>query len=181
MRRLITTGALFTAVALAAATGAGAAVSPSYQVGGIAFGAPQSTTTNFFGNSIGSTGDRASWQASVSRAALSATAAVGSSSAVTGGTFGLRSNNGSQLTGTFTGGSLVLTAAAPGCGRQTFALSSSLALADGGTATFQATLTTFRFQFRGTCTTLLSTVQGTLTPSAAPPPPPPPGDGTGDL
>ena len=176
MRRFITTGALMTAVALAAATGAGAAVSPSYQVGGIAFGAPQSSSTSFMGNAVGSTGDRANWQANVSRAALTASA-VGSTSAVSGGTFALRSNNGSQLTGNFTGGSFALTSAAPGCGRQTFTFTGNLAASDGSTATLQATLTTFRFQIRGTCLTLLSTVQGTLTPAAATPP----GGGSGDL
>ena len=77
MRRFFTAGALMTAVALAAATAASAVPSPSYQLGGFAFG------TSYFGTGVGSTGDRASWQATMTNAA---------------GTFTLRSG-GQQLTG----------------------------------------------------------------------------------
>jgi hypothetical protein len=165
MRRFITAGVLLTAVALAAATGASAAVSPSYQVGGIAFGAAQSTT--FYGNGVGSTGDRASWQATTARDPVTGS--------ITGGTFSLRSSNGSTAAWALAGGSYTLASATPGCGRQTYTMVGNLTSADGA-VTLTATLTTFRLQFRGTCTTLLSTVTGTLTPAVAGPP-----VGSGDL
>ena len=163
MRRFFTAGALMTAVALAAATAASAAVSPSYQLGGIAFG------SSFFGTGVGSTGDRASWQANnVTFGAAGAT-----------GTFALRSNNGSQAAGTFTGGTLTVMTAAPGCGRQTLALNATLTV-DGVASTLTGTVNAFRVFFGGQCRTLLSMVNASLAPAPAAPPPPP-GDGSGDL
>lgn len=153
MRRFLTAGALMTAVALAAATAASAAVpSPSYQLGGMAFG------STFFGTGVGSAGDRGNWQAT-----MSADPATGS---ISGGSFTLRSNNRSQLTGTFTGGSMSVTSAAPGCGRQQFAVTANLSSSEG-LLLFTGTLSAFRFSFRGVCTTLLATVQGSLAPAPA--------------
>jgi opacity protein-like surface antigen len=162
MRRFLTAGALMTAVALAAATAASAAVpSPSYQLGGMAFG------STFFGTGVGSAGDRGTWQANVS-----ADPATGS---ISGGSFSLRSNNRSTLTGSFTGGGMSVTSAAPGCGRQQFAVSASMS-SSNGPLLFTGTLSTFRVSFRGTCTTLFATVQGSLAPA-----PDPGGGGGGDL
>jgi hypothetical protein len=160
MRRFLTAGALMTAVALAAATAASAAVpSPSYQLGGMAFG------STFFGTGVGSAGDRATWQATVA-----ADAATGS---ITGGSFSLRSNNGSQLTGSFTGGSMSVTTAAPGCGRQQLAVSASVS-SSTGPLLFTGTLSTFRVSIRGVCRAIFSAVQGSLAPAPA-------GGGGGDL
>ena len=89
-----------------------------------------------------------------------------SSCAITGGTFTLRSNNGSQFDGTFSSGSVQLTSHQPGCGRQQFALTASLATTNGP-ETLTATLSTFRIQMRGTCTVLISTVQGSLAPDTS--------------
>jgi hypothetical protein len=153
MRRFLTAGALMTAVALAAATAASAAVpSPSYQLGGVGLG------SSYFGNAVGSAGDRGSWQATM--------AVDPSSGAISSGSFSLRSSNGSQLTGNFAGGSMSLSSAQPGCGRQQFAVSASVASSAGPLA-FTGTLIQFRIQFRGTCRVLLSTIQGSL--AAAPP------------
>jgi hypothetical protein len=124
------------------------------------------TTTSFAGAAIGSAGDRGRWQASIGHDPLSACAAVGASCAITGGTFALSSNNGSSITGDVTGGNVVLTSQAPGCGRQQFAVSASLSTTNGPEA-LTATLSLIRFQFRGTCTTLLALVQGSLAPDSS--------------
>ena len=153
MRRFAAAGALFVAVSLAAATGASAAPpSPSYQLGGVGLG------TSFLGNGIGSTGDRGFFQATMTTDAFGAMT----------GTFSLRSNNGSQLTGTWSNGQTTVASAAPGCGRQQLTVSATLTTA-GGPLVFNATVTQFRFLLRGTCTTLASTMQGTLNPAPAPP------------
>jgi hypothetical protein len=157
MRRFLTAGALTTAAALAAVTAASAAVpSPSYQLGGVALG------NSYFGNAQGSTGDRATWQATLSNAG--------------GGTLTLRSA-GQQLTGTLAGVQTAVASAAPGCGRQTVSLDAAVSTADGP-MTLTGTITRFRFQLGRTCFTLLSTVQATL---AAVSTPPPPTDGDGQL
>src|SRR4051794_36818106 len=153
MRRFAAAGALIIAVSLAAATGASAATpSPSYQLGGVGLG------TSFLGNGIGSTGDRGFFQATMTTDA---------SGAITG-TFSLRSNNGSQLTGTWANGQTTVASVAPGCGRRQSTVSATLVTA-GGQLLFNATVTQFRFLVRGTCTTLASTMQGTLNPAPAPP------------
>jgi hypothetical protein len=164
MRRILMTG-LATAAALVAAAAASAAPapSPSYQVAGLELGAPQANTSPFAGTAIGSTGDRGFWQASVAHDPLTGCATVGASCAVTGGTFTLRSSNGSQVAGTFSSGSVQLTSAQPGCGRQQFAVTASLSTSNGP-ETLTAVLTHFRFQIRGVCTVLAAVVQGSLAP-----------------
>jgi hypothetical protein len=164
MRRFFTAGALMTAVALAAATAASAAVpSPSYQLGGIALG------TSYFGTGIGSTGDRGSWQSNMT------TDGAGNLS----GTFTLRSR-GQQLAGTLVGTETTL-AGATGCGTRRVSFDSTLTTADGP-MTLTGTVTQFRLQFRGACRVLISTMQGSLAPAAAPEPDPgDPGDPGGQL
>jgi hypothetical protein len=154
MRRFAAAGALIIAVSLAAATGASAATpSPSYQLGGVGLG------TSYMGTGIGSAGDRGVFQA---------TMAADASGAITG-TFSLRSNNGSQLAGTWSDGHTAVASAAPGCGRQQLTLTATLTTT-GGPLLLNATVTQFRLFLRGTCTTLLSTMQGTLSPAPAPNP-----------
>jgi len=173
MRKSMIAVALTAVVVLAAATGAGAAnaPSPSYQVAGLATFTPQGTALSFFGLATGSAGDRGLWRTSVTTAPLTGCSSLGSSCAITGGTFGLNSNNGSQLTGAVTSGSVTLTAQAPGCGRQQFTVGGVAATAAGGVV-FSVVLTQFRLSFRGTCIAFPgSTVAGTVTvnPSALPP------------
>jgi hypothetical protein len=155
MRKSMTAAALTAVVVLAAATGAGAANAPSqsYQVAGLATVSPQGTTTSLAGFGTGSTGDRAFWRASITTAPLASCSSLGSSCAITGGTFGLNSNNGSQVTGTITGGSVTLTAQAPGCGRQQFTVNGG-ATTNAGDVAFTVVLTQFRLSFRGTCIVL---------------------------
>jgi hypothetical protein len=160
MRRIVIT-ALTAAAALAAASVATAAPSPSYQVTGIETGLPQGEVSPFAGIATGSAGDRGFWQASVAHVPL-----VGCSScAITGGTFSLTSNNGSRISGTFTGGAISLTSGAAACGQQQYAVNGSLSTSSGA-MDFAGTLTHYRLMFRGTCRTLFATVQGTLGPSA---------------
>ena len=153
MRRFVTAGALMTAVALAAATAASAAVpSPSYQLGGIGLG------PSYFGSAVGSAGDRGTWQANV--------AVDPASGAISGGSFSLRSNNRSQLTGSFGAWSMTASAAAPGCGRRQFAVSASLSSSDGP-MTFTGNVMELRVMIRGTCTVLLSTISGQIAPDTS--------------
>jgi hypothetical protein len=172
MRKSMIAVALTAVVVLAAATGAGAANAPSqsYQVAGLATVTPQGTTTSLFGFATGSAGDRGFWRASVTTAPLAGCSSLGSSCAITGGTFGLNSNNGSQATGAVTGGSVTLTAQAPGCGRQQFTVNGSAATA-AGDVTFSVVLTQFRLSFRGTCIAFPgSTVAGSVTVGQNPAP-----------
>ncbi|MDX6441328.1 MAG: hypothetical protein QOE43_1057 [Gaiellaceae bacterium] len=163
MRRILKASALLAAVTLVAVTGAGAAVSPSYQVAGIGIGGPQANGTQFTGSGVGSAGDRARWQASVTYDALANCTTVGSSCALTGGTFTLRSQ-GSQLNESVSGGSFQLQNAAPGCGRQQFAVTANLT-GDSSLA-LTGTVTTYRFQWRGQCVVLAATLQGSLAPAS---------------
>jgi hypothetical protein len=165
MRKSIIAAALTAVVVLAAATGASAAnaPSPSYQVSGIATVTPQGTTTSLFGFATGSTGDRGFWHASLTTAPLSGCSTLGSSCAVTGGTFALNSSNQSQAAGSLFAGSVTLTAQAPGCGRQQFTVGGVGTTSDGDELTLTAVLTQFRLSFRGTCVTLPgATVAGSV-------------------
>jgi len=156
--------ALTAAVALSAAVAAGAAaatLSPSYQVGGAAFGASQGSTSTFTGFAVGSLGDRGLWRATVTHDPFTACSTVGSSCSITGGTLWLTSSNRSQLGGTIDGGSITLSAQGPGCGRQQYTLTADAASADGDLQ-LNAVVTTLRVSFRGSCLVLATTVQGTL-------------------
>jgi hypothetical protein len=163
MRRILITLSL-AAVALVFAAAASAAPSPMYQLGGIEVAVPQGNVSPFAGLAFGSTGDRASWQASVEHDSLANCAAPGTSCGITGGTFTLTSNNGSQLAGKFLSGTLALTSQAPGCGRQQFAVTAA-AYTESGPQDFAGVLTHYRFPYRGQCRTIAATIQGTLTQS----------------
>ena len=165
MRKSIIAAALTAVVVLAAATGASAAnaPSPSYQVSGIATVTPQGTTTWLGGFATGSTGDRGFWQASLTTGPLSGCSTLGSSCAVTGGTFALNSSNQSQVAGSFFAGSVTLTAQAPGCGRQQFTVDGVGTTSDGDELTLTAVVTRFRLSFRGACIALPgATVAGSV-------------------
>ena len=165
MRKSMTAAALTAVVVLAAATGAGAATtpSPSYTVAGLATVSPQGSTTSLTGLASGSNGDRAFWRASIATAPLSSCSSLGSSCAITGGTFGLSSSNRSQLTGTFVAGMVTLTSQAPGCGRQQYTVSGVADATTGDVVSLNAVVTQFRLPFRGACLTLGSTVEGSVT------------------
>jgi hypothetical protein len=161
MRRiLITIGPLAAAALVLAAVATAAVPSPSYQVAGIQLGAAPGDVSSLVGIGSGTTGDRASWRASIAHAPFAGCVTVGSSCAVTGGTLTLSSNNGSTVAGTVTGGGLTLTAQAPRCGTQTFAVVANVST-PSGTEQLTAVLTQVRFQLRGACTVLASALQGT--------------------
>ena len=148
MRRFFAAGLLMIAATLAAATAASAALpSTSYQLGGIGFG------STFFGTGIGSSGDRGSWQASLSTAG-----------GAVSGTLTFRSGQ-TQEAGTISSGQSAVAGAARGCGMQQLTINAAVDTADGP-MTLTGTVTQFRFQFRGACTVLASTMQGTLAQAA---------------
>jgi hypothetical protein len=165
MRRILKASALLAAVTLVAVTGAGAAVSPSYQVTGAGTGGPQSNGSQFNGSGVGSAGDNARWQASVVYEAVANCATVGSVCAITGGTFTLKSH-GAQLNDSFSGGTLQLLSADPGCGAQQFTVTGNLT--GDSPLELTGTLTTDRSQFKGQCVVRAATFDGSL----APPPDP---------
>jgi hypothetical protein len=165
MRKILKASALLAAVTLVAVTGAGAAVSPSYQVTGAGTGGPQSNGSQFNGSGAGSAGDAARWQASVVYEALANCTTVGSACAITGGSFTLKSH-GSQLNDSFSGGSLQLLSADPGCGAQQFTVTGNLT--GDSPLVLTGTLTTDRSLFKGQCVVRAATLDGSL----APPPDP---------
>jgi hypothetical protein len=165
MRRILKASALLAAVTLVAVTGAGAAVSPSYQVTGTGTGGPQSNGSQFNGSGAGSAGDSARWQASVVYETLANCTTVGSLCGISGGTFTLKSH-GSQLNESFTGGTLQLLSADPGCGAQQFTVTGNLT--GDSSLELTGTLSTDRSVFKGQCVVRGATLDGSL----APPPDP---------
>jgi len=157
--------ALTAAVALSAAVAAGAAaatLSPSYQVGGAAFGGSQGTTSSFTGFAFGSLGDRGLWRTTFTHDPFTACSTVGSSCAISDGTFGLTSSNRLQLTASIVDGSMTLSSQGPGCGRQQYTVDADAVTPMGGDYQLNAVVTTLRVPFRGSCLVLATTVQGTL-------------------
>ena len=162
MRKILKASALLAAVTLVAVTGAGAAVSPSYQVTGAGTGGPQSNGSQFNGSGVGSAGDAAHWQASVVYDTLANCTTVGFACAtITGGTFTLKSH-GSQLNDSFSDGTLQLLSADPGCGAQQFTVTGSLT--GDSPLVLTGTLTTDRSQFKGQCVVRAATLEGSLAP-----------------
>jgi hypothetical protein len=159
--RILTIGPIVAAALVFASVASAAVPSPSYQVAGIQLGAPQGDVSSFIGIGTGSTGDRSQWRASIAHAPSAGCATVGASCAVTAGTLTLTSNNGSSIAGTVTGGALTLTAQAARCGTQTFTVVANISTPTG-TEQLTGVLTNLRFQLRGACTVLASTLQGTL-------------------
>ena len=162
MRRILTIATLAVAALVLAAAASAATPSPSYQVGGFAFGGASDTVSAFTGVATGSAGDRGLWRGSLTHDSFAACTAT---CAVTGGSYTLTTNNGSLLDGTFTGG--VVTAqstSTAACGTQQFSVGASV-FTDSGPFDFNGVVTNYRFGFRGVCRTLLSTIQGTLTQS----------------
>jgi hypothetical protein len=67
-----------------------------------------------------------------------------------------------DASGTFTSGQVTLTAADPGCGRETFGVVGAMDLAGGGTGDFNAALTHYRTSIFGRCITYAATVNGSV-------------------
>jgi hypothetical protein len=165
MRRILVLSGLV--VALAAAVGVpGAAattgLSSRYAVAGVETPFPTATTGTFAGLALGSSGDGATWTATVDHQDLSnCPFGSGLSCTITGGTFALQSLDGAQLAGSFmNGGSVTPASQQAGCGKQVFAVSGTLATTSG-TASFTATLTHYRVFF-GRCITYFASIKGSL-------------------
>jgi hypothetical protein len=162
MPRILTIGPIVAvALVLAGAAVAAPMPSPSYALTGVATGGAQGPLDPLAGVARGTTGDRAAWEANVGHAPFAACATIGSSCALTGGSFTLTSNTGSALAGTVIGGSLTLTAQPDRCGTQVFAVT-ALISTPGALEQFTGELTQHRAPIRGTCTVVVATVQGTL-------------------
>ncbi len=163
MARFLALAGLCASLALVGA-GKGAAgtrsISATYAVAGIETSIPTNNTSTFAGSGLGSNGDAAVWKASVVHAPLSACPfGSGSSCAITGGSFALTSSTGSQLTGSFTGGTVTPVAQQTPCGKQTFDIAGTLATTNGPAA-FAGRLTHYRTLLFGTCITYFATITG---------------------
>lgn len=142
-------------------TALGATVSPSYSIRGAEYYAT-STQGRFAGTASGTTGDSATWQATVDHTPLTDTATI------TGGYARLVTSRFVIVRGDFSGGDVTLTWRAAGCGNETFAVEGTLTnvrRSDSravGTGTFSATLTHYRVSLFGRCQTYSATVRGTI-------------------
>jgi len=165
MRRilgLVSVTAMLMVAATASNAGAATGFSSVYVVAGVETSIPTNNTSTFAGGALGSGGDSAVWKASVAHAALSSCPfGTNASCAITGGSFSLKSSNGAQLAGSFTGGSVTPISQQTPCGKQVFGVSGALATTSGP-ATFTATLTHFRTFLFGTCVAYFATVTGSL-------------------
>src|SRR5207253_10722544 len=129
---------------------------------GVRPSAPTNSSSRFAGGALGSGGDSAVCEARVGHAALwSWPFGTNASCAITGGSFSLKSSNGAQLAGSFTGGSVTPISQQTPCGKQVFGVSGALATTSGP-ATFTATLTHYRTILFGTCVTYFATITGSL-------------------
>ncbi len=170
LRRLIAALGLAVAVSLLPSI-ALATTQLTYRVSGIQIGLSSDGTnfTSSFAGAAASTttaGEYGLWHAAVVRTQFNANG----DAAIVGGTFALQSTR-RLATGTFTGGTVDRTFAAPGCGNEAFAVSGLMTATIGstvGTGTFNATLTHFRRWIFGQCRTLGATVAGAVSLTLGP-------------
>lgn len=161
-------GIIVVVLAFVFPTIAAALLSDSYSLEGVEIAAT-STQGTFVGTGTGTNGDEAVWQAIVEHQPLS----PGCSSSTfgcairAGGTFSLVNQDVEAVDGTFASGSITLITQAPGCGIQVFSVVGTLTdvttlTTTGGVGTFAVTLTHFRAQFLGRCTTFFAKVSGSV-------------------
>jgi hypothetical protein len=149
--------ALWLAAVVALQAGVVAAASRvTYNVSGVETYA--TSTLGIFEGAAWANDDVGRWHASVNHTAFDSSG----SATITGGSFNLDGWR-RDVTGSFSGGSVSLTAADPGCGRQWYAVIGSLALNGHGSGAFNATLTHYRTPVFGYCVTYGATVRGTVT------------------
>ena len=148
-------------VALAAATPALAVISPTYSIVGVEYYAT-ATEGRFAGTGTGSGGDYVTWNARILHTPLTTTAEI------TGGSASVLTSDLTRVSGQFSGGSVTLKAAEPGCGREWYDVSGSLKKVrrsdapGNGTGSFVAVLTHYRASVFGQCVTYSATVSGTI-------------------
>ena len=165
MRRKMFIAISAVAAAFVVAAGAVAATTPSssYQLGGLAIGGTAGTNTVLAGTAVGTNGDRGFWRASVTIAPLSSCPSLGSSCAITAGTFTLTTNNGSSVTGTVQPGTATLSdQAVSTCSRSQYTVRTTVLGSDGTTWQLTATVTKLGLPVGRTCFALGATVQATL-------------------
>jgi hypothetical protein len=151
------TVAILLAVALAAQVGSAAASTEvTYGIRGIETGA--TATRGSFSGIAWAWDDYGTWSATVDHTAFDANRRA----SITGGTFGLDGST-RDASGTFAaGGTVALTSADPGCGREYFDVDGVVAMSGGGSGQFDATLTHFRAWVFGRCITYWATVRGSV-------------------
>jgi hypothetical protein len=141
---------------------AAATVSESYAITGYEYFAT-STQGRFAGRALGSSGDRAAWNAVVNHTPLTTTATI------TGGYADLATSNLVRLHGEFSGGSATQTGGFTGCTNQTYDVVGTLTnvtRSDSnreGTGSFNATLTHYRASVFGRCIVYSASVAGVIT------------------
>jgi hypothetical protein len=133
-----------------------AASSVTYDVTGVETYA--TSTLGVFSGSAWANDDVGTWNATVSHTAFNSSG----DATITGGSFSLNGWR-RDVTGSFSGGSVSLTAADAGCGREWYAVVGTLALNGHGSGAFTATLTHYRASIFGYCLTYGATVNGTVT------------------
>jgi hypothetical protein len=164
MPRFLVVAGLAAALAVGLAPGAAAAtVSSKYAITGIETSFPTNNTSTFGGSARGSSGDVAVWSASVQHQSLAnCPFGTGTSCAITGGSFSLRSSSGANVTDTFTNkGTVTPVSQQPGCGKQVFAVAGALATS-AGPGSFTATLTHYRTSLFGACVPYFATITGSV-------------------
>lgn len=143
------------------ATASAATVSGSYAIQGTEYSAT-STEGRFAGTASGSSGDSATWNAVIDHTELTRTATI------TGGSASLATSNLVLIGADITAGSVKLVRQQHGCGKQTYAVSASLAdvtRSDSsavGSGSVSATLTHYRTRVLGQCIVYFATVAGTI-------------------
>ena len=142
-------------------TVSGATVSGTYAISGHEYYAT-ATQGRFAGSAVGSSGDRATWNASVNHTPLTDRASI------TGGDATLLTSHLVRIRAYFSDGSVVETSDGPNCTDQTFAVQGTLTKVTRsdsrrhGTGTFYATLTHLRADILGSCLVYSASVSGTI-------------------
>jgi hypothetical protein len=149
--------AILVAAALTAqAASVAAATEVTYGIRGIETAA--TATRGAFSGVAWAWDDYGTWSATVDHGAFDARRHA----TITGGTVTLDGAR-RDVSGSFEpGGTVVLTNADPGCGREFFDVDGVVAITRGGSGQFDATLTHYRTSFLGRCITYWATVRGSI-------------------
>jgi hypothetical protein len=141
---------------VAFSTGAAAQTPVIYSVAGVQIGVTETSST-FAGVAFSNDGDFARWDALVLRTPLNPDPREPVAGLINGGTFQLNGQVRNVL-GNFVDG--VILRESTSCRRETFSVTGTLALDDGGTGGFDLTLTHYRLRLGSQCITYFATVEG---------------------
>ena len=154
--RRIGTAILLAATLAAHAGSVAAATEVTYGLRGIETAA--TSTRGVFSGVAWAWDDYGTWRATVDHSVFD----VNRHASIIGGTFTLDGAR-RDASGTFEpGGSVVLSSADPGCGREFFDVDGVLTITGGGSGQFDATLTHYRTRVFGRCITYWATVRGSV-------------------